>query len=52
MKKRLRQALIDEYKAKFPQKKFIPGKSFVPVSGKVFDEQEILLAVEAVLDGW
>jgi len=48
----LRQALIDEYAVKFPPKKFVPGQSSVPASGKVFDEQEILLATEAILDGW
>ena len=52
MNKKLRQALLGEYKAKFLPKKFVPGQSFVPVSGKVFDEQEILAATEAVLDGW
>jgi len=51
MEKRLRQALVDEYTAKFLPKKFVPGESLVPASGKVFDEQEILLATEAVLDG-
>lgn len=52
MEKKLRQALVDEYKEKFPPQKFVPGESKIPASGKVFDEQEILLAVEAVLDGW
>lgn len=52
MEKRLFQALINEYKAKFSVKKFIPGQSVIPASGKVFDEQEILLATEAILDGW
>lgn len=31
---------------------FIPGETPVPVSGKVFDEEELLVGVEAVLDGW
>lgn len=48
----MRQALVDEYKAKFPVKKFIPGESVIPAAGKVFDEQEILMATEAILDGW
>ncbi|MBU2264767.1 DegT/DnrJ/EryC1/StrS family aminotransferase, partial [Patescibacteria group bacterium] len=52
MEKRLRQALLEECRVKFPPKKFIPGQSPVPASGKVFDEQEILLATEAILDGW
>ncbi len=33
-------------------KKFIGGDSPVPVSGKVFDEKEILYGIEAILDGW
>jgi CDP-6-deoxy-D-xylo-4-hexulose-3-dehydrase len=31
---------------------FIPGESSVPVSGKKYDEHEILSMVEAVMDGW
>ncbi len=34
------------------KKTFQPGVSPVPVSGKVFDEEELLGGVEAVLDGW
>ena len=52
MEKKLRQAIVEEYAAKFPPKKFIPGQTSIPVSGKVFDEQEILLATESILDGW
>lgn len=33
-------------------KKFIPGTTYIPVSGKVFDEDELIYGVEAVLDGW
>jgi CDP-4-dehydro-6-deoxyglucose reductase, E1 len=40
------------YKKNFPKKKFVPGVSSVPVSGKVFDENELVAGVEAVLDGW
>ncbi len=32
--------------------KFIPGETYVPVSGKVFDEKEINNAIEAARDGW
>lgn len=52
MEESLKKELLKAYKAKFPAKKFIPGESAVPVSGKVFDEEEILSATEAVLDGW
>jgi len=48
----LKKYLIQEFKNGFPTKNFIPGESPVPVSGKVFDEQEIVKMTEAVLDGW
>ena len=35
-----------------PEKKFIPGVSPVPVSGKVFDSHELSNAVSASLDFW
>lgn len=31
---------------------FIPGKTYIPASGKVFDENEIENAVSAAKDGW
>jgi CDP-6-deoxy-D-xylo-4-hexulose-3-dehydrase len=46
------KAVVEEYNLKFPSKKFVPGQSYVPVSGKVFDEKEMILASEAVLEGW
>lgn len=52
MKKKLEDFIRNYYKENFQRKKFIPGESPVPVSGKVFDEEELLLGVEAVLDGW
>ncbi|TAN34190.1 lipopolysaccharide biosynthesis protein RfbH [Patescibacteria group bacterium] len=52
MNEELKSRLIQEYREKFPFKKFIPGETSIPISGKVFDEKEILLATEAVLDGW
>lgn len=35
-----------------PKNKFIPGETYIPVSGKVFDEEEINNAIEAARDGW
>ncbi|MFA6105002.1 MAG: lipopolysaccharide biosynthesis protein RfbH [Patescibacteria group bacterium] len=52
MEESLKNELLKAYKAKFIRKPFVPGESSVPVSGKVFDEEEIILATEAVLDGW
>lgn len=40
------------FKSKFPNKQFVPGKSLVPVSGKVFDEKELINMVDAVMEGW
>lgn len=45
--------LVDAYTAEaFPAKPFIPGQSPVPVSGRVFDAQELRLLVESGLDFW
>lgn len=52
MDEQLKEALKKQYLASFGTKKFIPGESIVPVSGKVFDEEEMILGTEAVLDGW
>ncbi|TDO21967.1 lipopolysaccharide biosynthesis protein RfbH [Pedobacter duraquae] len=30
----------------------VPGENYIPVTGKVLDEQDILLGVDAALDGW
>ena len=35
----------DHYSEAFPQKEFVPGQSPIPVSGKVFDEDETYLGV-------
>ena len=32
--------------------KFIPGQTYIPSSGKVYDQKEINNAIEAVKDGW
>src|SRR5690348_3386082 len=29
-----------------------PGKDYIPVTGKVMDEDDLLAGVDAVLDGW
>lgn len=52
MDKNLQSFIKNYYKKNFPQKKFVPGKTLIPVSGKVFDKKELLNGIEAVLDGW
>jgi CDP-4-dehydro-6-deoxyglucose reductase, E1 len=42
----------DHYREAFPEKDFIPGETPIPVSGKVFDETEIVQLVDASLDFW
>ncbi len=46
-------ALIKDHHAEaFPRTKFVPGETPIPVSGKVFDESEIVQLVDASLDFW
>ena len=54
--KQLRQEIIEKtieyYQVKFGKNEFIPGQSRVNYAGRVFDEQELINAVEASLDFW
>jgi CDP-4-dehydro-6-deoxyglucose reductase, E1 len=54
--KQLRAAILDlvrEYHgAAFPQRDFVPGESAVPVSGRVFDGEDIAALVDSSLDFW
>ncbi len=46
-------ALVNEYvELKFVKKDFVPHQQNVPVSGKVFDADDINSIVDASLDGW
>ena len=45
--------LVEEYHdIAFAQKKFEPGVSVIPPSGKLFDSSEMKSLVESALDGW
>ena len=45
--------LVSEYyQDAFQAKNFVPGETPIPVSGKVFDEDEIIHLVDASLDFW
>lgn len=45
--------LVTQYHAEaFPEREFSAGSSAVPVSGKVFDAEDIQYAVDASLDFW
>ncbi|MXV17429.1 lipopolysaccharide biosynthesis protein RfbH [Hufsiella ginkgonis] len=47
----LEQSLREIAKAN-TTKIIIPGEHYIPVTGKVMDEEDILFGVEAALDGW
>ena len=42
----------DYYKEAFPAQEFIPGESFVPYAGRVFDAEELVHLVDSSLDFW
>jgi CDP-6-deoxy-D-xylo-4-hexulose-3-dehydrase len=48
----LKKLIKENFGKNFTEGKFIPGQTPIPASGKVFNEREIELMVEAVLDGW
>jgi len=48
----LRDVVHQEFESRHPTKKFTPGKSAIPITGKVFGEAELLAAVNASLDFW
>jgi CDP-4-dehydro-6-deoxyglucose reductase, E1 len=52
LRQRVFAAVMDYYQFKFSHQQFIPGKTYVPVSGKVFDEQELVKLVDSSLDFW
>jgi CDP-6-deoxy-D-xylo-4-hexulose-3-dehydrase len=45
--------LVGEYyAAAFPARDFVPGATSAPVSGRVFDQEELISLVDASLDFW
>jgi len=45
-------SVLDYHQFKFAQQPFIPGQTYVPVSGKVFDGDELIKLVDSSLDFW
>lgn len=52
LRDRIRGMVGEYYHEAFPASAFVPGSSPVPVSGRVFDEQELGLLVDSALDFW
>jgi len=52
----LRQRILDLvgefFQHEFPAKQFVPGETYVPVTGKVFDADDVQHCVDASLDFW
>jgi CDP-6-deoxy-D-xylo-4-hexulose-3-dehydrase len=51
-RKKILDLVKDHYREAFPERKFVPGETPILVSGKVFDENEIVQLVDASLDFW
>ena len=47
----LKKLLVEKF-SKNINKSIIPGESYIPVSGKVIDEEDILWGIESMMDAW
>ncbi|TVQ43443.1 MAG: lipopolysaccharide biosynthesis protein RfbH [Gloeocapsa sp. DLM2.Bin57] len=52
LRNKVLEAVQEYYQVKFGSRSFIPGQTYVPVSGKVFDDQELVKLVDSSLDFW
>jgi CDP-6-deoxy-D-xylo-4-hexulose-3-dehydrase len=47
----LKKKLIEKF-SKNINKQIIPGENYIPVSGKVIDEEDVLWGIESMMDAW
>ena len=47
----LKKQLVEKF-SKNINKEIIPGESYIPVSGKVIDEEDVLWGIESMMDAW
>jgi len=52
LRERVHELLREYFEQAFPARSFVPGELAVPVSGKVFDAEELELLVDSALDFW
>ncbi len=52
LRQQIRALVADYYRAVHASRPFIPGQTRVQYGGRVYDEQEMIAAVDAVLDFW
>ena len=47
----LKRLLVEKFNKNI-NKTIIPGESYIPVSGKVIDEEDVLWGIESMMDAW
>jgi len=47
----LKKLLVEKFNKNI-NKTIIPGESYIPVSGKVIDEEDVLWGIESMMDAW
>ena len=47
----LKKLLVEKF-SKNINKEIIPGESYIPVSGKVIDDEDVLWGIESMMDAW
>ncbi len=52
LRSRIMRLVAEYHAAAFPPRQFLPGETPVPVSGRVFDADELQFLVDASLDFW
>ncbi len=52
LREQIKGLVAEYYDVAFPKREFVPGTSTVPVSGKVFDAEDLQYLVDASLDFW
>ncbi len=52
LRERILKLTREFHKENWPSKGFVPGKDSVPVSGRVFDDEDVAYLVDASLDFW
>ena len=52
LRNQIRTMIGEYYRDAFAPREFIPGSTLVPVSGRVFDEEELEYLVDSALDFW
>lgn len=52
MRNKVIESAIEYFKSANPNKPIVPGQDYIPVSGKVMDEADLVNLIEASLDMW